>query len=72
MTASINAPGTIDVDSILMRADSVAKFTVAVTPSSLFKPFSIEAAQALHDIPVRLKSTCVTEVLVGATSYSLA
>jgi len=38
----------------------------------LFNPFSIEAAHALHDIPVRLKSTCTLESLVAAITASLA
>ncbi|CAB4543458.1 unannotated protein [freshwater metagenome] len=69
---SINALGVVAPDAKLIRADSVAKLTAAVTPSSLFSPFSIEAAHALHDIPVRLKSTCTPESLVAAITDSLA
>ena len=41
-----------------LKAISVAKFTVACTPGTRFRTFSIRAAQAVQVMPVSPSSTC--------------
>ena len=50
----------------LTRAVSVAKLTVALTPSSLFSFFSICAAQEAQVIPPMVSSAAVIELIAPA------
>jgi len=56
----------------VILADSVAKLTVASTESSASRPFSIDIAHALHDIPVIDKSTWFVTASTALITYSLA
>jgi hypothetical protein len=54
-----------------MWAVSIAKLTVARTPGSLFKDFSIEFTQEEQVIPVIDKLTCLVSTLEASVRISV-